>query len=78
MATMSAHASYLRDLGFELRRQAEAARARARANPNDAFVQVEAHAFYTVVSLMRQQADAFGLSFRDLAFDGFNAERNRL
>jgi hypothetical protein len=30
------------------------------------------------VSLMQQQADALGLSFRHLAFDGFNAERDLL
>jgi hypothetical protein len=41
-------------------------------------VQGEAHAFYTVVSLVQQQADAFGLSFRHLAFDGLNAERDPL
>jgi hypothetical protein len=56
MATMSAHANYLRDLGDELRRQAQAASDEARANPGDAFAQGQAHAFYAVLSLMQQRA----------------------
>jgi hypothetical protein len=78
MATMSAHANYLRDLGYELRRQAEAANAEARAAPNDAFLQGQAHALYSVMSLMQQQAGSFGLPLRDLALDGFDAERDLL
>jgi hypothetical protein len=70
---MSAHASHLLDLGFELRRQAEAARARARANPNDAFVQVEAHAFYTVVSLCSSRPTPSGV----MTFSPPDAQRKR-
>jgi hypothetical protein len=78
MATMSVHANYLTDLGDELRRQAEAAKDEARAAPNDAFLQGQAHALYSVMSLMQQQAGSFALPLRDLALDGFDAERDLL
>jgi hypothetical protein len=78
MATMSAHANYLRDLGDELRRQAQAARDEARAKPGDAFAQGKAHAFYAVLSLMQQQAEGYALPLRDLALDGFDADRDLL
>jgi hypothetical protein len=78
MTTMSAHANYLRDLGDELRRQAQAARDEARAKPGDAFAQGQAHAFYAVLSLMQQQAEGYALPLRDLALDGFDADRDLL
>lgn len=78
MTRMSAHANYLRDLGDELRRQAQAARDEARANPNDAFAQGQAHAFYAVLSLMQHQAEGYALPLRDLALDGFDADRDLL
>jgi hypothetical protein len=78
MAAMSTHANYLRDLGFELRRQAAAATAEARARPDDAFAQGQAHALYSVVSLMQQQAQSFGLPLRELALDGLDPERDLL
>jgi hypothetical protein len=78
MATMSAHANYLKDLGDELRRQAEAARDKARANPGDAFAQGQAHAFYAVLSLMQQQAEGYALPLRDLSLDGLDADRDLL
>ena len=78
MATMSAHANYLRDLGDELRRQVETAKDEARAAPNDAFLQGQAHALYSVVSLMQQQAGSFELPLRDLGLDGFEADRDLL
>jgi hypothetical protein len=78
MRDVSIHADYLRDLGDELRRRAEGATAEARANRNDAFLQGHAHALYSVVSLMQQQAESFGLPMRDLRFDGLDAERDLL
>ena len=75
---MSAHANYLRDLGDELRRQAEAAKDEARAAPNDGFLQGQAHALYSVVSLMQQQANSFGLPPRELGLDGFDTDRDLL
>jgi hypothetical protein len=75
MATMSAHANYLRDLGDELRRQAQAARDEARANPGDAFAQGQAQA---VLSLMQQQAEGYALPLRDLALDGLDPDRDLL
>jgi hypothetical protein len=78
MPTMSAHAKFLRDLGYELRRRAEAARDAARANPNDAFAQGHAHALYAVVSLMQQQAESFALPLRDLSLGGLDPEHDLL
>jgi len=75
---MSVHQHYLRDLGYELRRQAEAVRAEAQAKPDDGFLQGQAHAFYSVVSLMQQQATSFGIPPADLAFDGLDPERDLL
>lgn len=75
---MSALASYLRDLGFETPLKGGGGKSTGKSQSDDAFVQGEAHAFYTLVSLIQQQADAFELSFRHLAFDGFNAERDLL
>jgi hypothetical protein len=78
MPGMTVHENYVRALGLEVRRQAEAARSEARANPNDSFLQGQAQALYTVVSLMQQQALAFGLPLRDLALDGLDADRDLL
>ena len=78
MTRMSAHANYLRDLGDELRRQAQAARDEARANPNDAFAQGQAHAFYAVLSLMQHQAEGYALPLRDLTLDGVDTDRDLL
>jgi hypothetical protein len=71
------HADYLRDLGDELRRRAEGA-AETRADRSDALLQGQAGAFYSVLSLMQQQAEAFGLPMRDLRLDGVDAERDLL
>ena len=71
---MSAHANFLRERSHELRRQAEAARAEARARPEDAFAQGQAHAFCSVLSLMQQQAQSFGLPLGELEPDGLDAE----
>ena len=78
MTRMSAHANYLRDLGDELRRQAQAARDEARANPNDAFAQGQAHAFYAVLSLMQHQAEGYALPLRDLTLDRVDTDRDLL
>jgi hypothetical protein len=70
------HAHLLRDLKDELQRQALAARAAARQRPDDAFAQGEAHAYYSVLSLIEQQAAAFVLGAADVALDGFGADRD--
>jgi hypothetical protein len=75
---MRSHANLLRDLGDELRRQAVAARATARERPDDAFVQGEAHAYYSVLSLIQQQAAVLEVPPEDVALDGFDAERDLL
>lgn len=78
MSDVSVHANYLRDLGDELRRRAEGAAAEARANRSDAFLHGQALAFYSVVSLMQQQAESFGLPMRGLRLDGLDADRDLL
>ena len=74
------HANYLRDLGHLLREQGEQAKeAAASASDDDRpFQQGRLTAFYEVLSLMEQQAIAFDLPPRDLALDGFDAERDLL
>jgi hypothetical protein len=63
------HANYLRDLGFEIREQAQSASAYARANRDDGFAQGVAHGF-VVLSLMLHQADAFGIPPESLRLEG--------
>jgi hypothetical protein len=75
---MSTHANYLRDLGYLIREQAQAASEKARENRADAFAQGEAHALYSVVSQMQQQAEAFAIPLSDLALDGLSPERDLL
>jgi hypothetical protein len=73
---MTAHANYLHDLGNILREQAQAATKKAREHRDDRFAQGEAHALYSVVSLMQQQAESFQIPLSDLALDGLDAERD--
>jgi hypothetical protein len=75
---MTRHVDYLRDLGHLLREQAQATRDTAREKRDDAFLQGEAHALYSVVSLMQQQAEAFGIPLDDLAMGGMDPERKLL
>jgi hypothetical protein len=75
---MSVHANLLRDLADLLRGEATAARTTAREQPEDAFAQGEAHAFYCVMSLLQQQAAAFDVPLEDIALGGFDADRDLL
>ena len=70
------HANYLRDLGSALR--ADAVDARRESERGGDFERGQAFAFYRVISLMQQQADAFGLSRREVALEGLDPERDLL
>lgn len=74
-------ALYLRDLGDlvkELARAAKAESDKAPAGEDRAYAQGRLMALHEVVSLMQQQADAFGLSYRDLSLDDLDPERDLL
>ena len=72
------HANYLTDVGAELRSQATAATAFARRHRDDGFAQGVAHGYFVALSLMRQQAEAFGLAPAQLGLDGLDPERDLL
>ena len=60
------HGNYLYDLGFLLRERGEEAKREAASGDSD-FVSGESFAFYRVLDLMVNQAEAFGLPLSDLA-----------
>lgn len=72
---------YLRDLGELIKDLALAARDErdeAAAGEDRAYATGRLMALHEVVSLMQQQADAFGLSHRDLRLDDVEPERDLL
>lgn len=80
---MDTKAAYLQDLGRLLRDIALKARKEARNKSNDVgsvdlFAEGRAMAFYEVISLMQQQADAFGLHYEELGLAGLDADRDLL
>jgi hypothetical protein len=70
------HALYLRDLGQILRDHA--VEAREQAGDGTEYEKGQQFAYYSVVSLMQQQAEAFGLPLQDLSLDGLDPERDVL
>ena len=72
------HKNYLLDLGRHVRDAGTAAKSDAESASEDdrQFQQGRRMAYYEVLSLMEQQATAFNLPLRDLALDGFDAERD--
>ncbi len=72
---------YLRDLGFLVREQAKAAKLRAletKDDPSHDFELGQSFAWYSVVSLMQQQAVAFEIPLVELALDGVDPDRDLL
>ena len=86
MASEHVHAYYLRDLGYLLRERAEEAARKARSigakrpvperTVADAFDKGVAHAYYEVLSVMQNQAEAFEIPLADLALEGLDPERD--
>lgn len=74
--TTDTYENYLRDLGHLLRQSAVDAVDTARRDRDDAFAQGRGVAYYEVVSLMRNQAVAFGLDLAALSLDGVDPERD--
>lgn len=74
-------ANYLRDLGDLVKRSALEARARHEDlsdGANRVFESGRLTAYYEVVSLMQQQAVAFGISLDELSLDDIDPERDLL
>jgi hypothetical protein len=74
----SSHAYYLRDLGLLLREDAEEAVLEARRPDATEFDQGRRMAYYSVISLMQDQARTFDLPLADLAFEDFEPDRDIL
>ena len=72
---------YLRDLGLmikELAIEARKAKESDGPSPRDGFNLGRLMAFHEVVSLMQQQASAFGVSFEEIGLDDISPERDLL
>lgn len=67
---------YLYDLGTLLKEKAK--EAKQAASHEDAFSRGRLLAFYEVISLMEQQADAFQLDLELLGLEGMDAEQDLL
>ena len=68
------YADYLHDLGTLIREMAFDAKARAEASGRAPFDVGYMAGFHRVVSLMQQQAEAFGVPVERLALDGLDAD----
>lgn len=74
-------ANYLRDLGDLVKRSALHARAQRDSSSTEvdrAFESGRLTAYYEMVSLMQQQAIAFGIELGDVALDDIDPERDLL
>jgi hypothetical protein len=69
----NAYQLYLGDLGYLIRELAVESKRVATDKQTDFAVGYMA-GFHRVVSLMQQQADAFGIPLTDLALDGFDPD----
>lgn len=76
--TPSTESLYLRDLGVLLKEIALRAKKEAlTASPGDrGFALGRLMAMHEVISLMQQQASAFGLDVKDIGLDGISPERD--
>lgn len=80
MEMANLHALYLGDLGYLIREAGEAVKDDvAAANEEDRlFEQGRQMAYYEVLSLMQQQANAFELPLDDIRLNGLDPERDVL
>jgi hypothetical protein len=72
---MSVYENYLRDLGLTLKEYALDAKNRAMINENE-FDSGYLAGYHRVISLMQQQAEAFGIPLEKLALDGIDPNRD--
>jgi hypothetical protein len=72
--------SYVRDLSALLKKEALEAKEESRTVPEDerAFALGRLMAFHEVISLMQQQAQAFGIPLEDLGLDDISPEKDLL
>jgi hypothetical protein len=78
---LRSYANYLRDLGYLLREKGEQTSGEIRAASTEAekaFYDGRQVAYYEVLSLMQQQADAFGIPRSELCLDGLDPEADLL
>jgi hypothetical protein len=79
--TDDATANYLRDLGDLVKRSALNARDQLDSSPTEAgrtFETGRLTAYYEMVSLMQQQAIAFGIELTQVALDDIDPDRDLL
>jgi hypothetical protein len=71
-----AHKNYLRDLGYLIKEAAEEARSSylAKAAESDAYDLGYLMAYHRIVTLMQQQAEAFGIPLADVSLDNIPEE----
>lgn len=75
------HRNYLFDFGYLLREQAVEAKAEcqsAKGTAEEAFLSGRLMAYYEVLSLFVNQANAFGMPIEDLHLCGLNPDRDLL
>ena len=70
---MSVHSDYLRDLGVLIKEIAFQAKKTSAESPSD-FSSGYLAGFHRVVSLMQQQADAFGIPYEELGLSDIDAD----
>ena len=70
---MSVHSDYLRDLGVIIKEMAFQAKRCSVESPGE-FSSGYLAGFHRVVSLMQQQAEAFGISCDELGISGIDAD----
>jgi hypothetical protein len=67
--------NYLMDLGVLILERARESKKRAEKYPKDLFEQGQLTAYYAVLSLIKNQAFAFGLSDKAVGLGGVNLEQ---
>ena len=70
---MTIHENFLHDLGILLKEMALEAKQTAEYSQTDFAVGYMA-GFHRVISLMQQQAEAFGIPLQELALDGIDPD----
>jgi hypothetical protein len=70
---MTVYEDYLHDLGLLIKEMALEAKETARTTESDFAVGYMA-GFHRVVSLMQQQAEAYGIPLKELALDGIDPD----